>query len=88
MKSPGSHHGRNAECGEGAPLRQMAEQQDKNEHALRRGADSQEDFRGRRVSAHEDRAQRVCGGERENGAEKGRKEGHRMVIFPRAEAPL
>jgi hypothetical protein len=40
------------------------------------------------VFAHEDRAQRVCSGEREGGAEEGQKEGHRMVIFPRAEAPL
>ena len=58
------------------------EQKDKDEHALRRGADRQEDFRGRRVFAHEDRAQRVCGGEREGGAEEGRKEGHAR------EAPL
>ena len=58
------------------------EQQDKDEHALRRGADRQQDFRRRRVLAHEERAQRVCSGEREGGAEKGGEEGHRRIGAP------
>ena len=58
---------------EGAPVRQMTEHKDKDEQALRRGADREQNFRGRGMFAHEDRAQRVCGDEREGGAEKGRR---------------